>query len=614
MQQGKDIGQHDLSLAEPTYTHMALYELHRRNILSYVVSQNCDGLHLRSGLPRNSLSEVHGNMYVEVCKSCKPNAEYWRLFDTTELTARYYHKTNRRCHICGTALVDTIVHFGERGSLKWPLNWDGATHHADKADVILCIGSSLKVLKKYPWLWSMDRAKSKRPKIFIVNLQWTPKDATATMKINGKCDEVMKLVMKHMNVIVPEYNRQSDPIFAHASLLAPEELHTRSQPMLKGHKETKSDDCELADDSNDCKSEISENGYDDIKVQTVEPLPDSTPILRNDTKLLNSAKNCVVPKEIVANERNVHSSCDRLGSIYDEKTCAKITDPETPVENDRASPDHKYSTNGSVAVTNGTSLNENGCTEKAIQDKLSDDLCAKRICDKKPSNDPSPTTPASNVNLVPQTDENDYTRKLPQRFDDDIKDDDRTNCNSIKNPSPTKCTIREVCLLNNEKGESNQCERAAKAIKRFDYCKVICHLPHWYDVNYAYSGLHSIIYPPPAEVDLWGSVSIPIFQLNRSDAECDFCFDNYAEYKCQFYRPKTTDFSVTSCRKGRLILCECCDYTDESDSENTLEYSDAKRAKLDIVEFIKDEKEPAKIQAGWFGKGYRKLFRRKRRA
>ncbi|XP_028304441.1 NAD-dependent protein deacetylase sirtuin-7 [Gouania willdenowi] len=229
LQKGRTVSSSDLSKAQPTFTHMCVRMLHKEMMVKHVVSQNCDGLHVRSGLPRQALSELHGNMFIEVCTSCSPVREFVRLFDVTERTSLHRHMTGRRCCHCGGELRDTIVHFRERGTLEQPLNWKGAVEAAEAADVILCLGSSLKVLKKYSCLWSMNRPANKRPKLYIVNLQWTPKDDLAELKIHSKCDDVMSLLMKELNLQVPSYDRAEDPIFRLATPLQPEEVksHTR---------------------------------------------------------------------------------------------------------------------------------------------------------------------------------------------------------------------------------------------------------------------------------------------------------------------------------------------------------------------------------------------------
>ena len=145
LDQGVEVPACNLEQAEPTFTHMALFTLYRKGKLKHIVSQNCDGLHLRSGIPRYALSEVHGNMFIEICKHCRPMRPFVRLFDVTERTNKGRHTTMRRCYVCGNSLYDTIVHFGEKGQFKWPINWQGATKAADKADVVLCLGSSLQV-------------------------------------------------------------------------------------------------------------------------------------------------------------------------------------------------------------------------------------------------------------------------------------------------------------------------------------------------------------------------------------------------------------------------------------------------------------------------------------
>ena len=100
--------------ARPTPAHMALVALHEGAFIQHVISQNVDGLHLRSGLPASSLCELHGNVFRERCSRCEQN--YLRGFDVTERSAYHKHKTTRTCESrdCGAPLRDTIVYFGEK--------------------------------------------------------------------------------------------------------------------------------------------------------------------------------------------------------------------------------------------------------------------------------------------------------------------------------------------------------------------------------------------------------------------------------------------------------------------------------------------------------------------
>lgn len=656
LQKGEEIGEHDLSLAEPTFTHMSLAELHKRKVLKYVVSQNCDGLHLRSGLPRFSLSEVHGNMYVEVCKHCKPSLEYWRIFDTTPLTSRFQHKTNRRCRICANPLIDTIVHFGERGSLKWPLNWNGATKAVEKADVILCLGSSLKVLKKYPWLWALDKPQKQRPRVYIVNLQWTPKDSIASLKINGKCDEVMQIVMKHLNIEVPNYNRSEDPIFHHASLLKEEELHTTSQPMLKrfifkGEESSEMDESNtgtyssekqtVSAESEDSKSQMEVRNFSCIKSEKVkeEKIKEEIVKMETESKAEIKLEPVVENKKITENitavlDLTIDEESDEPSPKTKGKHSSDVVDFEELIDNldvkvspkkeetdvvkkeeikpEPEAPDKVKSEENDKKIAVGNFIQQN---QSLIDMAMLNNSLLTASLALAPASSTSPealtatalilnynnqiiNTLTNNLNLLPYSNVNSNASVLTMQS--------KQNCdkNSLEND------IEMVESSGDEKKPAPPVTAEQYYKQLFaSYCMAINdNLPKWSDVNYAYSGLHTIVNLPPDDANLWKTSDEEEEQTRKklrsstavdrkaAKSECKFCWERYEQMECQFYKPLNREFKVSTYRGEKIIVCECCDYTEDEEDEQTEDDS----SKLNGED---KEKPGVVIRAGWFGKG-----------
>eukprot|EP00754_Rhynchopus_humris_P012190 Rhum_TRINITY_DN14273_c1_g2::Rhum_TRINITY_DN14273_c1_g2_i2::g.76385::m.76385/K11416/SIRT6, SIR2L6; mono-ADP-ribosyltransferase sirtuin 6 len=196
----------DMMRAVPTATHMALVEMLSQGVVHHVISQNVDGLHRKSGVRPEALSELHGNSIVERCVACR--REYLRDFNVqtgsgVAADGGFEHRTGRVCDApgCGGALADTIVHFGE----SLPLSAiEGGFAASTASDLHIVLGSSLTVS---PACQMPEATKKAAPgnKLVIVNLQRTPLDGIADLVIRAPVNDVVSEVMSALGHRIPPF-------------------------------------------------------------------------------------------------------------------------------------------------------------------------------------------------------------------------------------------------------------------------------------------------------------------------------------------------------------------------------------------------------------------------
>jgi len=179
----------DFAEAVPSRTHLILLSFLRWRSC-FIVSQNIDGLHIRSGVPPEKLIEIHGNIFVETCSKCKQ--KYYRHFEIQTIGLK---STGRQCPQCNGELVDFL------------LDWDTPLIDEDLvkaenimkgADIVICLGTSLRVSPagELPLLCKKYNTKGK---LVLVNLQKTPHDEAFDLKINANVDCVMMDITARMN-------------------------------------------------------------------------------------------------------------------------------------------------------------------------------------------------------------------------------------------------------------------------------------------------------------------------------------------------------------------------------------------------------------------------------
>jgi NAD-dependent SIR2 family protein deacetylase len=166
-----------MDAVKPNTGHRAIAELQKMGKLQFLISQNIDNLHLKSGIRQEILAELHGNIARLRCIKCGLMVD---------------RSAGREVCRCGGTLVRSVVDFGQSlPERDLALSFE----HSRKSDLFVVAGSSLVVTPAADMPAEALRAGAK---LVIINRGETPFDPHSHLRFYEKTGDVLPRAVKRL--------------------------------------------------------------------------------------------------------------------------------------------------------------------------------------------------------------------------------------------------------------------------------------------------------------------------------------------------------------------------------------------------------------------------------
>ncbi len=161
--------------------HLFFKDLYDKGKLIGLITQNIDGLHEKSGIPKESMINLHGNTLETICLDCKKIINTQEVFDNFDINNEV-----PLCSECNGVLKPNTISFGQQ-LIEDDL--EKALKLSLECEIMIVMGSTLTVQPAANFPVS---AKNNQAVLAIINLSETPLDDYADYLFNQKIGDFIE--------------------------------------------------------------------------------------------------------------------------------------------------------------------------------------------------------------------------------------------------------------------------------------------------------------------------------------------------------------------------------------------------------------------------------------